>query len=111
MKGMWAWIMQRLSAVILIVLVATHFGIMHFVDPTVEITFMDSQMRLKGFLYFLVDSGLLVLGLYHGLNGVRNVLLDYMPKAGKTLGWILTLIGVIWGGYGASALYTFLTLK
>lgn len=109
MKGnLWAWIFQRISAVVLLVLVAVHFGIMHFVDPTVEITFADSSLRLQGALYFLVDAGLLTLGIYHGLNGVRNIILDYWPKSGRTAGLILSLVGLVAIGYGSTALFVFL---
>ncbi len=110
MKGsLWAWIFHRITAILLVVLVAIHFGIMHFVDPTAVITFADSQVRLQSALYMLVDVGLLVLGLYHGLNGIRNVVLDYWPRAGKAVGWILTLVGIVAVGYGSLALKAFLT--
>ncbi|MEW8979759.1 MAG: succinate dehydrogenase hydrophobic membrane anchor subunit [Symbiobacterium sp.] len=109
MKGsLWAWITHRITAVVLVVLGAIHFGVMHFVDPTAVITFGDSQMRLQSALYLVVDAGLLVTGLYHGLNGVRNIILDYWPGAGRAAGWILTAIGVVAAGYGSLALAAFL---
>ena len=111
MQGLGAWILQRISAVILIVLVAIHFGIMHFVDPTAKITFASSSLRLKGVLYFLFDSGLLFVGLYHGLNGIRAIIFDYWPKAGRVATWVLTLVGLLFAGYGSAALYLFLTLN
>lgn len=109
MKGsLWAWILQRITAVLLVVLVAIHFGIMHFIDPTAVITFGDSQMRLQSALYMVVDVGLLVLGLYHGLNGIRNIVLDYWPKSGRVATWILTVIGIVAVGYGSMALAAFM---
>lgn len=109
MKGsLWAWILQRITAVLLVVLVAIHFGIMHFIDPTAVITFGDSQMRLQSALYMVVDVGLLVLGLYHGLNGIRNIVLDYWPKSGRVATWILTVIGIAAVGYGSMALAAFM---
>jgi succinate dehydrogenase hydrophobic anchor subunit len=109
-KGsLWAWILHRITAVLLVVLVAIHFGIMHFVDPTAVITFADSQMRLQSALYLVVDTGLLLLGLYHGLNGIRNVVLDYWPRSGRVVGWILAVIGVVAVGYGSMALAAFLS--
>lgn len=111
MKGsQWAWIIQRFSAALLVVLVAVHFGIMHFVDPTVEITFASSVLRLKGTLYFLVDAGLLTLGLFHGLNGLRAIIYDYWPKAGKAASWILTVVWIGAVAYGSSALMVFLNV-
>lgn len=111
MKGsLWAWIIQRFSAVVLVVLVSVHFGIMHFVDPTVEITFADSSLRLQGLLYFLVDSGMLTLGLFHGLNGVRAVIIDYWPNARKAAGVVLTAVWLVAVGYGSTALFHFLNV-
>jgi len=109
MKGsLWAWMIHRVTAVLLVVFAGFHFAIMHFVDPTAVITFGDSQMRLQSVLYLIVDAGLLVTGLYHGLNGIRNIILDYWPRAGRTAGWILTVIGVVAAGYGSMALAAFL---
>lgn len=107
--SLWAWFLQRITAAVLLLLVAVHFGIMHFVDPTVHYDFFSSSIRLKGALYFLVDAGLLYMGLFHGLNGIRNIVLDYWPKAGRTAGWALGAVGVVAGWYGSMGLLAFLT--
>lgn len=109
MKGaLWAWIMQRISAVILIVLVGFHFSIMHFVDPTLELDFALTTFRFKSLLYFIVDGSLLLFGIFHGLNGIRNIMLDYWPKAGRAITWSLGLLGLLFVGYGSLALFAFL---
>jgi len=109
--SLWLWIWQRITAVLLLLLVWIHFGIMHFVDPTVEITFAASTLRLQSVLYALVDSLLLITGLFHGLNGLRNVILDYWPHAGRAASWVLGIIGVVAAAYGSTALFAFLTAK
>lgn len=106
-----AWMMQRCTAVLLLVLVSVHFGIMHFVDPSIHYDFASSSLRLKSVLYFIVDGGLLVMGLFHGLNGIRNIILDYWPKHGRVAAWVLSLIGVVAAGYGATGLMAFLNLN
>jgi succinate dehydrogenase hydrophobic anchor subunit len=110
-KGLWAWIFQRFTAVLLVLLLGTHFFVMHFVDPLAEIDFARSSFNLKSSLYFIFDSGLLAVGLFHGLNGIRNIILDWWPKAGKTAGWVLSLIGIVAAGYGSTALLAFINTK
>lgn len=109
--SLWAWMLQRWTAVLLLVLVSVHFGIMHFVDPSIHYDFASSSLRLKSVLYFIVDTGLLMMGLFHGLNGIRNIVLDYWPKHGRTAAWVLSLIGLTATGYGAMGLMAFLNLN
>lgn len=106
--SLWAWILQRWTALLLFVFVGIHFSIMHFVDPTVHYTFATSSVRLQGLLYFIVDAGMLVCGLYHGLNGVRNIILDLWPNSAKVATWSLSLFGVVATLWGATALRIFL---
>ncbi|MGE5672513.1 MAG: hypothetical protein ACM3XM_01325 [Mycobacterium leprae] len=109
MRGsLWTWIWHRITAVVLVLLLGTHFAVMHFVNPTAEITFATSQVRLQSLLYMIVDFGMLLFALFHGLNGLRNIVLDYWPKAGKAVAWVLTVFGIIAVGYGSTALYAFL---
>jgi len=107
--NLWIWIFQRISAVLLTIFLVVHFGVMHFVDPKVELTFTTSSLRLQGLLYFVVDAGLLTLGLFHGLNGLRNIILDYWPRAARPAGWILGLFGLGATVYGSIALFQFIT--
>lgn len=106
-SGTWAWFMQRVSAALLIPLLVLHFAIMHFVDPEVILDFAGTSLRLQGLLYLAADSLLLMAALYHGLNGVRNVILDYWPRAGRGTAWVLWLLGLAAMGYGMTALAAF----
>ncbi|MBI5301867.1 MAG: succinate dehydrogenase, hydrophobic membrane anchor protein [Chloroflexi bacterium] len=110
-QGVWAWIWQRITAVLLVVLLGTHLAVLHYVDENLSINFFGVAARFKSVLYLIIDSGLLVFGLYHGLNGVRNVLFDFVVDENKrraltALMWIV-LLG--FAGWGAYALMFFVT--
>lgn len=103
-RSFWLWFLQRLSSIGLIIVLLFHMVVLHYVDPSAEITLADTQVRLQSFLFVLVDSLLLVFALFHGLNGVRNVAYDYFPKAGtrKVISVVLLIVGVavfVWGAF------------
>lgn len=103
----WAWVLQRFSALLLVALLGIHMGVMHFVDPTATVDFAGVSVRMQSAAYFVVDWLLLILALFHGLNGARNVGLDYWPKADRALTWVLGMIGVVATVYGGIALAAF----
>ncbi len=106
----WAWILQRLTGILLIVFLGIHMWIGHFADPSVKITFLGSSTRLKDLLYVVVDWGLLATALFHGLNGFRNVLHDWglSQAAARATALVVWVIGVVWLLYGLWALTPFL---
>ncbi len=108
-QGVWAWILQRLTAVILVLLLGTHLAVLHYIPDNLNINFAGVALRLRGALYFLVDSGLLAFGLFHGLNGVRNVLFDFIVAAGarRWLNALVLIVGVALTLWGAYALWVF----
>jgi succinate dehydrogenase / fumarate reductase, membrane anchor subunit len=107
-QGVWAWILQRITAVLLVVLLGTHIAILHYVPANLNINFIGVAARLKSVLYLVVDSGLLGVGLYHALNGVRNVLFDYIigdgaRRALNIVMWIAGIAFTLWGAYALTA--------
>ncbi|MEE9116668.1 MAG: succinate dehydrogenase [Thermoplasmata archaeon] len=103
-RSFWLWFLQRVSSVGLIVVLLFHMVVLHYVDPSEVITLADTHVRLQSFLFIIVDSLLLGFGLFHGLNGVRNVAYDYFPKPGtrKVISNMLLIVGVIvfvWGAF------------
>ena len=116
--GFWPWFYQRISGVLLIFLLAVHIWMGHFsglravIDGRQEelVLYSIVQQRLAQGLFIFVDFSLLALVLYHGLNGMRNIFLEWPPVANRakemTLGlWIL---GVVTFAYGAWALLAFI---
>ncbi len=62
--GMWAWLLQRVSGVLLIFFVFAHFWI-KVLFPT------------WGVVPMAIDLMLILLVTYHGFSGLRTVLIDF----------------------------------
>lgn len=107
--GLVPWVLQRISGALLVAVLGIHFWLLHYRDPGEMIIFEDVMLRLRtpGFLF--LDYGLLGLTLFHALNGVRNVVLDYsVPVSSrKALTVMLWIAGVIFFGLGVWALVSF----
>ena len=87
--GFWPWFFQRISGVLLIALLAVHIWMGHFsglravIEGSQEelVLYSIVQQRLAQGLFVFVDFSLLGLVLYHGLNGMRNILLEWPAAA------------------------------
>ncbi len=110
-SGAWAWLLQRITAVLLLGLLGIHIAVLHFIRPEGDITFASVHVRLATLLYMGVDYSLLGIVLYHGLNGARNVLLDFTfgQRAQTAISMVLLLIGLVAFTYGAWGLTPFIT--
>ena len=103
------WLLQRITAVILVVLLAFHFIQLHFINHAAEVTFMDTQARMENVGYFLAMFLFLVTGAFHGVNGIYNALVNQGLSGGakKAVFAVLTLAGValvVQGTYVAMAM-------
>lgn len=100
--GTWAWFFQRLSAVLLVVLLGLHIYVDHFVDMGQPLDVAGIHTRVKQLLFVVVDYSLLGMVLFHGLNGTRTVMFDFdlFIKRKKLVDIGLFVLGVammIWG--------------
>lgn len=104
----WMWFLQRISAMVLVPLLFAHMIINHFLDPGTALTVGYVEANLKQITFVLVDGILLLAGLFHGLNGLRNVLNDYLNDLQwrRRLGWALTAVGVLFWLYGMAVIIT-----
>ncbi len=100
--GTWAWFIQRLSAVLLIVLLGIHIYVSHFWHVGEELTVGNISERLREAVFIVIDYSLLAMVLLHGLNGFRTVLFDFdrftKRKRAVDLGlWALGIVMMVWG--------------
>lgn len=106
------WLLQRISAGVLVFLLIIHFWVEHYANWGTPVTFAGVHLRLQNALFMIVDSMLLISVVFHGLNGVRNILLDYpsLIQHNRTVSLILLIIGIATVVFGIYSLYPFLTV-
>jgi len=117
-SGFLPWLLQRVTAIGLVVLLPIHIVINHLANISkVEegilpglVVFSDVMQRFESPAYWVVDVLLLSFALYHGLNGVRNVAIDYgLHGVGeKVVTGALSLVGVAAFAFGIIALAAFI---
>lgn len=116
--GFWPWFFQRVSGFLLIGLVGVHMWMGHFsglrdvIDGRQEelVLYEVVKLRLAQGAFVFVDFTLLALVLYHGLSGLRSVLLDWGPAARRSRGVSigLLILGLATFAYGAWVLLIFI---
>jgi succinate dehydrogenase / fumarate reductase membrane anchor subunit len=76
----WSWFFMRVSGLILLFLALLHFSITHIINDVVETDAHFVARRWDNPMWRIFDWGLLFLALFHGLNGVRYIIDDYVRK-------------------------------
>jgi succinate dehydrogenase / fumarate reductase membrane anchor subunit len=90
--NVWLWLLQRVTAVLLIIVLGVHLWLSNFGQASAS-------------LRAILGVTLLGLALFHGLNGVRTVVLDFDVgiQGRKFTTMLLLLLGVVsllFGMYG-----------
>jgi succinate dehydrogenase hydrophobic anchor subunit len=100
--GMWAWLAQRVTAVVLIVGLLTHLVATHVFNLG-HLSFLNISDRLGSTFFVVIDVSLLAAAIFHGLNGARMIVLDYWLKTrgsrlALTIGlWVLGSVTFVYG--------------
>ena len=89
---LWSWLFMRLSGLLLLFLVLGHFAIVHLIHPIEELSYDFVAGRYRFFRWRLFDGAMLLLALFHGLNGVRILVDDYI----RSEKWHRLAYGVLW---------------
>jgi succinate dehydrogenase hydrophobic membrane anchor protein len=108
--GMWPWLGQRVTAVLVLVTIAVHLILTHLFAIG-ELSFDDIGERLANTAVLVNDVVLLVAVLFHGLNGVRMVVLDYahLGRGRRAFDALLWVIGIAATVYGIWALWVWVS--
>lgn len=91
------WLLQRVTAAFLIVVLAFHFFLLHFVNHASDITFAGSQYRMQDLGYYSLMVLFLITATFHGVNGVYNALVNQgLSGTQKTaVKWVLIVASAL----------------
>ena len=103
----YAYLFMRMSGLILLILAVGHMIIQHVLNSSGNLTLMFVAEQWNSWGWKAYDIFLLMFAIPHGINGLRNVLEDYIhsPNAMKTINIILAIFvvaTVIWAAIGIS---------
>ncbi|HEX6399634.1 MAG TPA: succinate dehydrogenase hydrophobic membrane anchor subunit [Actinomycetota bacterium] len=106
----WWWLFMRISGLLLLVLALGHLVIMHLFETGAErIDFGFVATRWGSPFWRTWDWMLLMLSLVHGVNGLRNITLDYVKQPGIRLAITMTMyvVGFVLMVLGTVIIVTF----
>jgi succinate dehydrogenase hydrophobic anchor subunit len=109
--GMWSWLFQRITAVLLIVCLAIHLIYTHILNIG-QLDSANIAARLAHVSLIIVDLIRLAAGIFHALNGLRMVLMDYWftsRKRAMVLSIVLWVVGIVAMVYGTWALWPWIS--
>ena len=105
----WSWFFMRVSGLVLVFLALLHFAITHIINDVVETDAAFVAERWANPLWRLFDWLLLALALFHGLNGLRWSIDDYVRSTGRRT-WVKAVVYTVSGvlfAYGTFSIVTF----
>jgi len=104
MRNTYLQFVQFFSGVIIAVLLGIHIVLMHldkilgfFGRDVADVTAWEPMIeRSRQGLWVGIYIVLLIFGLYHGLNGLRNIILELTPsvRVSRVITWIFIIIGI-----------------
>jgi succinate dehydrogenase / fumarate reductase membrane anchor subunit len=77
----WSWLFMRISGLALVFLALVHFALTHIVTDVADTGSGFVDERWANPLWRLFDWALLILALFHGLNGLRWIIDDYVRSS------------------------------
>ncbi|MBF6219738.1 succinate dehydrogenase, cytochrome b556 subunit [Nocardia gipuzkoensis] len=93
--GMWSWALHRITGVTIFFFLFVHVLDTALVRVSPD-TYNEAIETYKTPLVALMEMGLVVVVLFHALNGVRVILVDFWSKGPKYQRLMLWIILAIW---------------
>lgn len=100
-SGAPGWLFQRITGLVLAVAMVGHYILMHY-TPSSGHEFASTFARMQNPWWKVFYLTFVVVGLYHGLNGVWSIFRDYKMKRWQSmtiLGFIL-IAGISFAVFG-----------
>ncbi|MGY2008811.1 succinate dehydrogenase, cytochrome b556 subunit [Nocardia gipuzkoensis] len=93
--GMWSWALHRITGVTIFFFLFVHVLDTALVRVSPD-TYNEAIETYKTPMVALMEMGLVVVVLFHALNGVRVILVDFWSKGPKYQRLMLWIILAIW---------------
>jgi succinate dehydrogenase / fumarate reductase, membrane anchor subunit len=105
----YAFLFMRLTGVLLLFLAVGHMMIQHILNDVHTLTLEFVRQQWSSWGWRAYDLMLLIFGISHGFNGLRQVIADYVhsPQRMRVINWILAIVTVITILWSAVAIFTF----
>jgi len=105
----WSWYFMRISGLILLFLALFHFFMTHILHDVTDTNSAFVQARWQNPLWRLYDWALLALGLFHGVNGLRFIMDDYIQTPWRRAATKAVVYGLVVAmfAYGTITIVTF----
>lgn len=102
------WYMQRISGIILVIVLVGHYILMH-ATPDAGHTYKAVMERLSQPTWKVIDLTFVTLGLWHGLNGTWSVIRDFQikPMTANVIYTIIILIALAFWFLGINTILSF----
>src|SRR5947207_13611435 len=103
MRGAIGWWLQRITGALLVVLLAAHFWVEHFMSAELrrgDLSYEAILGRIANPVWQFIDIAFLLVALYPGLNGLRGIILDYSRVGGPAAQALPPAIGAAGRGRG-----------
>ncbi|SRR5581483_2001347 len=107
-SGASAWWLQRITGLALVVLTVGHYILMHY-NPQSGHDYGETASRLASPWFKGIYLGFITIGMYHGLQGIWNIVRDYKlkPIVGLSIFGVLVVAGIIFVAMGWNTILTF----
>ena len=101
-ENLWLWLIKILTGLLLILLLAVHFIVNHFIADTGLMTYADVVRYFNNPIVPAMEITFVAVVVAHALIGLRGILLDLEPsrQVTKVMDIVLASIGVLSILYG-----------
>jgi succinate dehydrogenase / fumarate reductase, membrane anchor subunit len=104
-----SWYLQRITGAALVPLLVAHFWVEHYMTASLlrgDLSYQVILTRIANPWWRAIDISFLLIALYHGLNGLFGIVLDFEwigLRAARTIAIALTVVGLAWAYWGIQA--------